>query len=93
MPIALRIAPLSLLLLVACATEPGHPDANTLITSAAGKEERIVCGREEPTGSRLKVKRCWTHEQLELEERDAEALIKRGQLVRPTPSSPEARGR
>jgi hypothetical protein len=76
------IAPLALF--AACATEP-----ETALPGAAaastGPEEKIVCGMEEPTGSRLRVRRCWTQEQLDRESSDAKKALERGQLSRPNP--------
>jgi hypothetical protein len=89
MSIVVRIAPL--VFLAACATEPDAPEGARLTASANGREEVIVCGMEEPTGSRMRVKRCWTKEQLDQEGRDAQEFIKRGQLVRPAPTDPRGR--
>jgi hypothetical protein len=78
------IAPLALL--AACATDTASSaGAPTEPASANGREEKIVCGMEAPTGSRLRVRRCWTQEQLDQEGRDAKAAIERGQLSRPNP--------
>jgi hypothetical protein len=79
-----------LALLAACATEP--ETASTATTaSAAGPEEKIVCGMEEPTGSRLRVRRCWTQEQIDQETRDAKSTLERVQSVRPNPEQPTGR--
>ena len=72
-----------LLLLAACATDPAAPGA------PAEREEKIVCAMEEPTGSRMRVKRCWTQEQSEEQARDARSALDRGQtLRRPPPQQP-----
>ncbi len=62
------------LLLVACATEPapGTPDP------------KVVCTSEAPTGSNLKVRRCWTEEQTALQQQDARAIGEATSRVRPT---------
>jgi hypothetical protein len=79
------IAPLALL--AACATDP-QTESSATTASATGREEKIVCGMEEPTGSRLRVRRCWTQEQLDRETSDAKKVIDRGQVTRPTPQAP-----
>jgi hypothetical protein len=85
------IAPLALL--AACATEPetASTAAAGTTASATGPEEKIVCGMEEPTGSRLRVRRCWTQEQIDQESRDAKAVLERVQSVRPNPEQPTGR--
>ena len=82
----------TLALLAACATQPEPSSTATAGTtaSAAGSEEKIVCGMEAPTGSRLRVRRCWTQEQLDRETSDAKKVIDRGQVTRPTPQAPGA---
>jgi hypothetical protein len=82
------LAPLALL--AACATEPETASTGTA-ARAAGPEEKIVCGTEEPTGSRLRVRRCWTQEQIDRESRDAKAVLERVQSVRPNPEQPTGR--
>jgi hypothetical protein len=82
MRLAALLAPLALF--AACATEPETASSATT-ASAAGPEEKIVCGMEQPTGSRIRVRRCWTQEQLDQESRDAQKALERGQLVRPYP--------
>jgi len=85
------VAALTLLaLLAACATEPGNPSTGTTATGS-GPEEKIVCGMEEPTGSRLRVRRCWTQEQIDQESREAKAVLERVQSVRPNPEQPTGR--
>ena len=79
-----------LALLAACATEPENPSTVTTATST-GPEERIVCGKEEPTGSRLRVRRCWTQEQIDQESRETKAVLERVQSVRPNPEQPTGR--
>jgi hypothetical protein len=79
-----------LALLAACATEPGNPSTGTTATSS-GPEEKIVCGMEEPTGSRLRVRRCWTQEQIDQESRESKAVLERVQSVRPNPEQPTGR--
>jgi hypothetical protein len=85
----LVVAPLTLL--VACATEAEKSGGQQVASS--DREEVVVCGMEEPTGSKLRVKRCWTKQQLEQEGQDARKVIERGQLVRPTPQTPGNAGR
>jgi hypothetical protein len=82
------IAPL--VLLAACATDPGSSSSATTAGST-GRDEKIVCGKEEPTGSRLRVQRCWTQEQLDQESREAKSAIERVQSVRPNPEQPTGR--
>ncbi|MBL8345170.1 MAG: hypothetical protein JNN03_06995 [Rubrivivax sp.] len=62
-----------LLFLAACASEPapGTPDA------------KVVCTTEAPTGSNLKVRRCWTEEQTALQQQDARAVGEATSRVRP----------
>lgn len=76
-----------LVLLAACATDPGS-SSSAPIAGSTGREEKIVCGKEEPTGSRLRVQRCWTQEQLDQETREAKSAIERVQSVRPNPEQP-----
>jgi hypothetical protein len=76
------LAPLALM--AACATAPETASSGTTAASTA-PEEKIVCGMEQPTGSRIRVRRCWTQEQLDQESRDAKAALERGQLSRPNP--------
>ena len=75
----------SLALLAGCAADPTGATGQQLASS--GREEKVVCAMEEPTGSKLRVKRCFTKEQLEQEGQDARKVIERGQLVRPAPTS------
>jgi hypothetical protein len=67
MRFAVLIAPLaSLVLLGACATDPEST------TVAAGP--KVICTTEAPTGSNIKVRRCWTEEQWAQEQQDARGL-------------------
>ena len=52
------------LLLAACASDPapGTPDP------------KVVCTSEAPTGSNIKVRRCWTEEQSALQQQDTRAI-------------------
>jgi hypothetical protein len=62
------------LLFAACASEPmpGTPDP------------KVVCTSEAPTGSNLKVRRCWTEEQSALQQQDVRAIGEATSRVRPT---------
>lgn len=61
------------LLLAACASDPapGTPGP------------KVVCTSEAPTGSNLKVRRCWTEEQSALQQQDARAIGEATSRVRP----------
>jgi len=61
------------LFLAACAADPvpGTPDA------------KVVCTTEAPTGSNLKVRRCWTEEQTALQQQGARAIGEATSRVRP----------
>jgi len=74
-----------LALLGACATEP--PAAADQTAAAGGREAKVVCGMEEPTGSRLKVKRCSTQDQIDQQGQEARKALERSQTVR-QPNSP-----
>lgn len=73
--------------LAACATDPAG-DAASAAEPGNGREERIVCAMEEPTGSRVRMRRCWTQQQIEQESLDARDAMRRGQEARPIPRDP-----
>lgn len=62
------------LLLAACASDPapGTPDP------------KVVCTSEAPTGSNIKVRRCWTEEQSALQQQDTRAIGEATSRVRPS---------
>jgi hypothetical protein len=76
-----RAAPLTALLLAACAAEP-PAQANAAPTQSASD---TVCTREYPIGSNIPVTKCRTREQIEANKATSQESLRRTQTGGPNP--------